>query len=461
MQNKKIEKIIVAFVFILVPFLLFKDGFSASRILFGHDTITLDFPFRLFAQKMFQQYHDLPLWMPDLFAGIPLIDSTNLIYFYPTNLLYMMLPVPLYYSYVIDIIIHMLVAASGMYLLLRQLETSKEASLFGGFVFMTGAFMISHVYAGASGNTKAVSLMPYIFYFISRGIKEKKFFHFLNTSIFCALCVLGLGMQIMAYAYLEVFLYILYELFFAAKERDGEKIKKTAIFFVLSTGIIALFSALQFFQSLEYIPYSWRGIFTYDDFISWSFNPQETVTFLLPNFFGLRDQTYWGPLGFCLTTFYMGIIPLMLVPFAFAAGKYKRPAIFLAITGAIFFMLGCGGFTPLYRIFYYVPIFNKFRNPSRFLYIFDMFVIILAAFGINNILMVTGEQDYKTGFKGNMFFKIWAWTAATAGLILLIMVIFISNTAGVSNFIKNTFFYKKNTQPSDTFIMESMKLLRE
>jgi len=458
MQNKKIEKIIIGLIFLIVPIYFFRDGFAAGRILFGHDTISLDFPFRVFAQRMFQMYHDLPLWMPNLFAGLPLIDSTNLIYFYPTNLLYMILPIPLYYSYVFDIIIHMLVGAFGMFLLLKQLELSKESSLFGGFIFMIGAFLISLVYAGHSGNTKAVALMPYIYYFISRGIREKRLFHFLSASIFCGLCILCVGMQIMAYAYLGVFFYIIYEFFFAGS-RDMQKIKTVSIFFLLSTAAVVLFGALQFFQSVGYINYSWRGNFTYDDFVSWSFKPVEAITFLFPNFFGLRGETYWGPLEFNLTTFYMGIIPLMLAPFAFVLKKFRRLAVFTAVAALIFFILGCGGATPLYRLFFYIPVFNTFRNPSRFLYVFDMLVIILACIGAHNIIAVSGDQNYKTGFKGNTLFKIWIWVAGGAAAVLFLVWIITSSTNETAELIKKVFSDTRKSMPSDMLIDTAMGLI--
>jgi len=461
MQNKKIENVIITIIFIIVPFWLFKDGFSAGKILYGTDTIMLDFPFRIFAQKMFQQYHDLPLWMPYIFGGIPFIDSSmNYAYFYPLNLVYMITQVPPYHIYTVNIIFQMIISAFGIYLLLRQLEAAKESSLFGAFVFMTGSFFISLVYAGHSNIINATALMPYIFYFTGRGIKEKKLFHFLNASIFCALCVLCAGMQILAYTYIGVFLYILYELLFSSKQKDAERIKKTAIFFILSTGMIILFSALQFFQSTGYIPYSWRGNFTYEDFASWSFNPGETITFLFPDFFGLKDETYWGSLKFNLTTFYLGIIPVMLIPFAFTGEKSRKPAIFFSISAIIFFILGCGGFTPLYRILYYIPVFNAFRNPSRFLYVFDMFVIILSAFGINNIMLATQDKGYKGSFKSNKLLKLWLYTAAATGIIMLIICIFVFNTTGVSGFIKNTCSYTGKSIPTDTIIAENIKLLR-
>lgn len=448
MQYRKIEKTIIALAFILIPFLFFKNGFQHGKILFGPDTISLDFPFRLFAQRMFQQYHDLPLWMPYLFGGIPLIDSTNLIYFYPTNLLYMLLPIPLYYTYTMDIIIHMLVAAFGMYLLLRRFETTKEASLFGGFVFMISGFLISLVNVGHWGNIKAMALIPYVFYFISRGIKEKKIFHFLNASLFAALMILCIGMQLLLYTYFGVILYIVYELFFTEHSRDMKAIKKTAIFFILSLVMIVLFSALQLFQTTGYIEYSWRGDFTYFDFTQWSFNPLESISFLFPNFFGLQGDTYYGFEAPNYTTLYIGIIPFLLLPFAFMLKKSRRQAIFFSAAAAVFFILGCGWYIPFYRILFYVPVINKFRTPLRYIYFFDMFIIMLSAIAISNILAITREKKYKINFKGNTLFKIWSWTAAAAGIIFFIMLVFISNPVHVSDFINNTFFYVWKKNPS-------------
>ena len=447
MKNIKLEKVIIAIVFILVPFLLFKNGFQQGKIPYASDTISLDFPFRLFAQKMLWQYHDLPLWLPHLFGGIPLIDSTNLIYFYPTNLLYMLLPIPLYYTYTIDIILHMIIAAFGMYLLLRQFEMSKEGSLFGSFIFMIGGFFISLVNAGHWGNIKAIALIPYIFYFINKGIKHEKVIHFFNAAIFSALMILCIGMQLLFYTYIGVFMYIIYELFFAGNKVNPKRIRKIAVYFIISSIMVIIFGSLQFFQSAGYLNYSWRGDFTYDNFIQWSFNPKETISFIFPNFYGLKDNTYFGFEAPNSTTLFTGIIPFLLIPFAFLQKRNRRLAVFVAVCAIVFYIIGLGGFTPLCKLLFYIPVFNKFRTPLRSIYFFDIFVILLSSIAINNILSILKKSTDKNEL--NLFHKTWIWTSIITGFIFLIMLLFISNTERLSNFIGDTYFsvWKKIATP--------------
>jgi hypothetical protein len=95
-------------------FILLGSGWAGNKFLFGADTFSLHLPFFLFAKKIWMTYHELPLWMPGIFMGMPAIDSTNLIYFYPTNLLFILLPLPAEQLYAVDQMIHMAAAALGI-----------------------------------------------------------------------------------------------------------------------------------------------------------------------------------------------------------------------------------------------------------------------------------------------------------------------------------------------------------
>jgi hypothetical protein len=158
-------------------FILMGSGWAGNKFLFGADTFSLHLPFFLFAKKTWMTYHELPLWMPGIFMGMPAIDSTNLIYFYPTNLLFILLPLPAEQLYAVDQLIHMAAAAFGMYLLLIRHKMAAQAAFFGAVFYMLSGPLVSFAYNGHWPDIKALALAPFVLYFINRGVADKKIFY--------------------------------------------------------------------------------------------------------------------------------------------------------------------------------------------------------------------------------------------------------------------------------------------
>ena len=416
MDNKKIQNYLIGFFIFIAGLIFFNQALQPGKILFGTDFFTIYLPFKLFAQQMAAVHHDIPLWMPHLFFGIPLIASSSLLYYYPTDLLFMFLPFPLQYTYTADLMLHLLAAFFGMFLFLRQFKIRREAAFFAATAFAISGFMLSYIYVGHWNNIKAGALIPLIFYFTAKGFDEKKMLPFLNAAILMAFQILATGMQIMAYTYLGVMMLAAYKAWEQATTKEGWM--RPAWLFLFGSAATALYASLQLIPSIPYTDYSWRGGFSYNDFISWSLHPLETITLFLPQFFGLMGENYYGRMSMNLTTYYFGIIPFLVLPFAFAPGRNRKFALFLAFSSVVFLILSFGGFTPVYKLFYYLPVFKQFRNPSRFLYVFTFFIAALSAVGLSNIF----DADKK---EKNVMMKILAVTAAVAAALsaaLLLML---------------------------------------
>ena len=382
MKLKKAD--IAAFViFIVAPLFLFREGLRAGMVLFGYDIVTLDLPLRMFAQDSLKLHSQLPLWLPGILMGMPLIDSSNLILFYPINLLMMLLGVPVSATYLPDIIFHLLLGALGVFLFLRSIDLRKEEAWFGAFVYMTCGTSVSLVAAGHMGNIIAVALLPWAFYFVEKAVKKSSLLWWLSLGAIFGLQVLGIGMQIMIYTAAGVCVYIIYR---TLTSGGTLKMLGASIFLFLMSGIYALvISAPQFFPSLDYLKHSWRQGLDYNNFISFSLHPAETLSFFLPRFFGIPDKTYWGWMQIHMVTFYAGLLPFVLAPFAFSKEKKKTAIFFAGMTGFLLF-LAYGGYTPVYKLFYALPVFNNFRNPTRFLYVASFFMAVLCATGLSNII---------------------------------------------------------------------------
>lgn len=390
MKNR--ENVLLGTFFLFVPFWLFMSGFIPGNVFNAFDTLTLDIPFRNFAQQMFLKHHELPFWLPGILTGIPLIDSTNLMYFYPPALLTMAAGIPAWATVMPFVALHMLLSAAGMYLFLKACGLNKPAAVLGGFAYMTSGIMVSYVAAGHLGNIIAASYVPWLFYFFRRGHDKGGYFWYVTAGVCIAMQIYCIGMQVMFYSMMLATAYMM----FLKAEKDGfaKGAWKALLAMAVASAAGVIFAAPQFIGSLMYIKHSWRWQNSYDLFTSWSFHPGESITFLLPQFFGVLGREYWGFTLSNANTFYMGIIPLILAPAAFMRKEKVKHALFFAVSAAVFLILGFGGNTPLYRVFYYIPVFNSFRTPNRFLYVFTFCVIVLSAIGASNILeKPAGKRD--------------------------------------------------------------------
>lgn len=139
----------------------------------------------------------------------------------------------------------------------------------------------------------------------------------------------------------------------------------------------------------------------------WSFAPTETLDIVAPGLMGWKtgdpEGPYWGSIGqsaewtqtgqgfknFKLDSVYIGILPVLLALFAIfrsrSSREYRTTIWFLCGASIVLFLLAYGKFTPLYRLFYALPIVNNIRAPVKFLQIFQLTVGVLAAFGLDEL----------------------------------------------------------------------------
>ncbi|MBC8102930.1 MAG: hypothetical protein H7Z41_10115, partial [Cytophagales bacterium] len=110
------------------------------------DGITEFYPWRLQAARSLRA-GKIPLWNPYQFAargGTPLLANSQSAPLYPPNLLFFLMPPPrFWYAFGLSAALHLLLAAGGMYALLRALPLRRLPSLFGAVVFVLSAPVIT------------------------------------------------------------------------------------------------------------------------------------------------------------------------------------------------------------------------------------------------------------------------------------------------------------------------------
>jgi hypothetical protein len=175
------------------------------------------------------------------------------------------------------------------------------------------------------------------------------------------------------------------------------------------------------------------------DFVTqWSFPPDEAMALVAPGYIGWRSSEpngpYWGRLGrsagweqtgqgfmnFKLDDWYLGVIPVAFALWACGAAWRQRRAatgalaaspawserraetIFWGCATFIALLLAMGKFSPLYQLFYQLPVVNNIRAPIKFLQVFQVGLGILAAYGMDRMMggVPPDSQDPEHGGAG-------------------------------------------------------------
>jgi len=197
---------------------------------------------------------------------------------------------------------------------------------------------------------------------------------------------------------------------------------------------------------------------------NWSLPPADTPELILPLFFGTEttdgSAPFWGELGRSLNwepgrpgfrnyrqhTIYMGLLQVLLALFAcgcfvskrcqqklFASDDEKRQVMFWGICAIVALLLSFGRYTPLYRLFYALPLANSIRAPVKFLHVVNLSAAILTAYGATFLLRSFAEKQEQREMR-EIAQTAAKWLAIAAGglAIFLVSVAFVAWTASAS-----------------------------
>jgi len=164
--------------------LAFADVLSTKRALYLRDVSQIHLPERVLLRTAVRD--GVPYWNPRWAGGQPLAANPGFELFYPPHWL-IFLP-NLLLGFALEIVVHFLLAAAGMYLLLRSLNLRIEAAGFGALSFAFGGLLLS--LANLLPFLFAVTWWPWI------GLFANRFFERRRTCDF-ALAALALGMLLL------------------------------------------------------------------------------------------------------------------------------------------------------------------------------------------------------------------------------------------------------------------------
>lgn len=396
------------------------------------------------------------LWNPHIFLGMPAYAlGTEKTWF---NLIYMG------FAYVRTVFsslfsvdyavwsIYLIVLAFSSFLLMKHISKNTLVSLFTAVATSFSTGLIVFLYIGHVTKLTSVCMYPLIFLILLKFEERIKIVYVLVLIIIAQFLVQGFHVQIIFYTLFAVSIYYIFNIIRAIiKKESGKPIKlvKSAIVFVIAFILGILISADNLTQIYEYTPYSTRGGKSvvemttgkaeqseseyYEYHTSWSFSPEEVLTFIIPSFYGFGNSTYKGPLTqnqeyevntyfgqmpFVDVAMYMGVLVFFLALFAIIT-CWKDPFVqFLTILSAVALLISFGKNLSLLfdLMFYYLPFFDKFRVPSMILVLLQLTFPVLAGYGLMKIISLRKQPDVKA-------FSILKYTAYTFTIIFVIALI--------------------------------------
>ncbi len=360
----------------------------------------------------------LPLWNPYTFAGAPFWADVQAAVFYPPSLLTLLLSAPWGFSLFaleIEAIAHFWLAATFMYLFVREVTQNRAAAVIAALVFTFSGYLTG--YPSQQLAVLEVDVwLPLILFFIykaswrgndsaSQRVSESASEPTTETtsqkkigSPLPMLLLAGLtwGIALLAghpQSYLIVaYLSIAYFFFLwlgrkSPLESDASRFKRYALRLLRTFGHWLIFlltglgvAAIQFIPAAEYTLRSVRAEGTYNK-MSGGFPITDLIQFLLPG-----QVSFYSPL-------YVGIVGLILAVWVIFA-RPTRHTTFWGIVAFAALLISLGGHTFLYSPLYlFTPGFSIFRGQERWAFAVAFSLSVLVGYGFKAVLeqVVSGK----------------------------------------------------------------------
>jgi uncharacterized membrane protein YfhO len=320
----------------------------------------------------------VPLWNPYYYSGHPFIANPQTFVFYPATLLYVALP--LSWAFNIDTLLHIYLAAAGMYCFVLLITGSRNSGLASAVVYSLSGYFMNRIYAGHITMIHTAALLPWIFYLFEKGYKTGQTRFFLITGLVFGLQILSGEPQNNYYTALFLAVYALIRYVSIPRPARPKPFYRPVAFLVLIPLVAFGISAVQVLPSWEFMSLSDRAEKTYQFATAYSFPPQNLFTFLAPavnNSSLKQDVEYAG---------YLGILAIILAGIGACFSRHSQHTWCFRIMALIAVTIMLGDNTPIYHLYYQcLPGISTFRIPARCLLIFTFSMSALAGLGIQHI----------------------------------------------------------------------------
>ena len=370
LNNRIVHIVSVCLFFSLLFTLFFAPVIFSGRLLAPGDGITYYVP---------AFYSHRTLWTDLILSGFPAAADPQIQTWYPISLLFSLIP----HSWNAFVISAYVLASGFSYGYVYSLTNSRLAGLVSGIVYSLSGFMIAHL-----GHTTIIHVAAWIPLLIwaAHRLSDRlsaAWFVIATGAVSCS--ILAGHPQLSLYA---IGLSTAYVLLLGWTTSVG-RWKYYSTF--LSTIVLGIFlSAIQIVPTAELSGLGLRAEMTFQDFASHSLPTAQIPQLIFPYLFGgggpfLPDSQlpYFGAWNLTEVTGYIGLLPPLLAILGFIAYRDKPIARFWLGVAFLTLLLALGDGTPLAKLFYYLPAYNKFRAQGRHFIEMALAISVLAGLGVS------------------------------------------------------------------------------
>lgn len=315
----------------------------------------------------------MPFWNPYVFSGLPHFANSQTAVFYPPAAVFRFFP--LAYAFTIFSLIHVVLAALGMYLWMRALKTDSAASAFFALSYALCPFVLYRIPQGIPTHLASLAFVPWTWLALRSGKPG-----FLSGA--WALQLLSGHPQFGMINALGLAAYALW-----VRLRGRGDLAAT----FLREGFLCLgLCLIQLVPMAEFLNESNRAGIPESFKTAYSIPPAALSTLLWPGLFGdpVKGSFFSVPsVFFEMYSVYVGWLCLVL--FFFALWKCRRQENAALTPDALFgvgltlagLLLALGSHNPFSRLFQDIPIVGLSRVPARFALLAVWGGFLTASFG--------------------------------------------------------------------------------
>jgi O-antigen/teichoic acid export membrane protein len=413
----------------------------------------------------------LPLWNPQLFAGVPFLAAGQHSALYPFSLLFYLLPLPLAYGCFSAV--QLFLAGLFTYVFCRVIDVNRLGSLIAGVTFMLSGFMVVSVVFTMI--VAAAAWLPLLLAVIELIVRAEKNGFQRRTLLYVALGGAALGCHILAghaeityYTLLVMGAYALWRLIGLALEpiRAAHPLR-VAGWLLLMVGLGLALGAAQLVPLYEVGTQNFRqGSASYEQIVGWAFPVRQIATFFVPNFYGSpAHHGYfdifdwrWVPVtvnalgdqiaqinwqrnlvtkNYVEAGSYLGILPYLLALIALIGRRKKLRSMdihFYRVTRRYVWFFALLAFvslnfvfgTPLYAVLYRLPFIGQLHSAFRWIFPFSLSLAVLAGVGAM-YLSGSGKQTTSTHspFTDRNTQRVIGWPVFWGGLVGVVALLLV------------------------------------
>jgi hypothetical protein len=355
-----------------------------------NDSMIQYLPYRYHLSEAIQHGY-FPFWSPYLYTGFPVHADMQGMTFNPIVLILSLFTRYNMSVLQLEVTIYLVLAAVGMYSLLKSFGLSRMVSITGAISYASCGFINGS--ASVIPWISSAAFIPFVLLCFRKFIYAPQWVSAVQLSITLSLLFLCCYPTFFIYtAYLLVIIFLA-AVFTTGKIRNAFLNFKSLAMLVTIWIIFLCICSPAIISYWEFLPYYSRGGgISLEKAGENPFTLISSISFLLP---GTALTTHIGPdTDISMKNTYTGIFIVFLF-FASLFKKYSREqSLVLALT-LFSFLLSLGAFTPVHKLCYQLlPLFNSFRHPGNIRLFTTIGILLLTAIYTDKIF-VPGCQPNK------------------------------------------------------------------